>query len=355
MSLYSAARWGRKRDFVVVVLLGLGCGGEDPAPAARLPEGVWALEGEGVVGELRGDGCTITLAGPGWSTAGAVPCELVVEGAETWLYAPVVSGFGEAVAAARLEDDRLILPSAGLAGALSLTRAPGPADAARLTAALKGSQAAQAETALAWARGGFRLHDGAGQLVGALAFEPDGIVNVEVYDSLWMSPGPQRVRLGEDGPLLLLTFAVEPSVEGEEGLMRVNRLNGAVTIATGPKVSPGDRRLNLLGGDVSPEEREAARARAVEASLRQEEQALHALLPEIVGFVGALGCPAMPPPSVRLWLPGYVIAGELVEGAGRDGETECVVSVEPSPPQHQRRLSARATDGGPIELLRRGQ
>lgn len=338
----------------VVVLFGLGCG-DDPAPSARLPAGVWALEGEGVLGELRGDGCTLTLAGPGWSTAGAAPCELVVEGAETWLYAPVVSGFGEAVAAARLHDGQLILPSAGLSGDLTLTRAPGPADAARLEAALQVSQAAQAEAALAWERGHFRLHDGAGQLVGALALEPDGIMNVEVYDSLWMSPGPQRVRLGEDGPLLLVTFPVEPSVEGEEGLLRVNRLNGAVTVATGPSVSPGDRRLSLVGGVVTPDEREAARARAVAGSLRQEEQALNALLPEIVGFVGSLGCPAMPPPSVRLWLPGYIIAGDLVEGAGRDGETACVVSVEPSPPQHQRRLSARAIDGGPIELLRRGQ
>ena len=340
---------------VLAVVVVLGCGGDDPAPSARLPAGVWALEGEGVLGELRGDSCTISLAGPGWSTAGAAPCEVVVEGAETWLYAPVISGFGEAVAAARLHDGQLTLPSAGLAGDLTLTRTPGPADAARLAAALQASQAAQAETALAWERGVFRLHDGGGQLVGALAFEPDGVVNVEVYDTSWMSSGPQRVRLGEDGPLLVVSFPVEPSVEGEAGLLRVNRLNGAVTVATGPTVSPGDRRLHLVGGAVSPAEREAARAQAVTTSLTQEEEVLRALLPEIVGFVGALGCPAMPPPSVRLWLPGYIIAGEPVEGAGRDGETACVVSVEPSPPQHQRRLSARATDGGPIELLRRGQ
>ncbi|MEY3213364.1 MAG: hypothetical protein RIT28_3845 [Pseudomonadota bacterium] len=338
----------------MAVVVALGCGGDDPAPSARLPAGVWALEGEGVLGELRGDGCTITLAGPGWSTAGAAPCEVVVEGAETWLYAPVISGFGEAVAAARLHDGQLILPSAGLAGDLTLTRTSGPADAARLAAALQVSQAAQAEAALAWERGVFRLHDGAGQLVGALALEPDDVVNVEVYDTSWMSPGPQRVRLGEDGPLLVVSFPVEPSVEGETGLLRVNRLNGAVTVATGPTVSPQDRRLQLVGGVVRPEEREAARARAVTTSLTQEEEVLRALLPEVVGLVGALGCSAMPPPSVRLWLPGYVISGELVEGAGRDGETECVVSVEPSPPQHQRRLSARATDGGPIELLRRG-
>jgi len=306
-----------------------------------------------VLGELRGDGCTLTLAGPGWSTAGAAPCEVRVEGAETWLYTPVRSGFGEAVAAAQLHEDRLVMPSAGLAGDLSLARAPGPADAARLQAALTLSQAAQAETSLAWERGVFRLHDGAGQLVGALAFEPEGVVNVEVYDTTWMSPGPQRVRLGEDGPLLLVSLPVEPSFEGEEGLLRVNRLNGAVTVATGPTVSPGDRRLSLVGGGVTAEEREAARARAVAESLRQEEEVLRAMLPEVVGLVGALGCPALPPPSVRLWLPGYAIAGE--PGAGRDGETACVVAVEPSPPQHQRRLSARATDGGPIELLRRGQ
>lgn len=332
----------------VVVGLLMGCGDDGPPPA-RLPPGVWALAGEGALGELRGEGCTLTLAGPGWSTAGAAPCEVVIEGEETWLYAPVVSGFGEGVAAARLGDDTLTLPGAGLAGALTLTRRPGPADAAALTAALQASQAAQAEAAGAWERGSFRLHDGEGQLVGALALEPDGVVNVEVYDAAWMSPGPQRTRLVEDGPYMLLIFPVEPSVAGEEGLLRVNRLNGVVTVATGPEVSPGDRRLALVGGVVSPAEREAARAEAVAASLRQEEALLRELLPQVSQLLDGLGCPAEPPPELNLWLPGYAVAGERAEGAGA-----CVVLVEPSPPQHQRRLAARAAAGGPVEVLRRG-
>ncbi|MCK6522942.1 hypothetical protein L6R49_16065, partial [Myxococcota bacterium] len=67
----------------VVVGLLMGCGDDGPPPA-RLPAGAWALAGEGALGELRGDGCTLTLAGPGWSTAGAAPCEVVIEGEETW-------------------------------------------------------------------------------------------------------------------------------------------------------------------------------------------------------------------------------------------------------------------------------
>jgi hypothetical protein len=99
----------------------------------------------------------------------------MVEGAETWLYTPVISGFGEAIAAAQLHEDRLLMPSAGLAGDLSLARASGPADAPRLTGRAHAQPGRPSRDRLGLgARGRFRLHDGAGQLVGALAFEPDG-------------------------------------------------------------------------------------------------------------------------------------------------------------------------------------
>ncbi|MCK6522521.1 hypothetical protein L6R49_13905, partial [Myxococcota bacterium] len=103
------------------------------------------------------------------------------------------------------------------------------------------------------------------------------------------------------------------------------------------------------GGVVSPAEREAAREAAVAASLRQEEALLRELLPQVSQLLDGLGCPAEPPPELGLWLPGYAVAGERAEGAGA-----CVVLVEPSPPQHQRRLAARAAAGGPVEVLRRG-
>lgn len=319
-------------------------------PAALPERGVWTLAGPGVAGALSGDGdCQIGLWGPTFSTGAALSrCEAIrEESGELWLYFQLSSGAGRGEAAARLDGTHLLLPLGGRAGELelTLTRAPGamdPAERERLAAEADARVIAEQQ---AWRQGYFRLIDGE-RLVGELSMPAEGVPEVAVYDALWMTAGVQDAARAEQGPDLLFAFPVMPSLAGESGLLRLNRLTRDVVVPLGPDPHPADRHLRTEPGQVTESERAAAIARALDEGAARELRVGPELARQLAIEAADRGCDPQIALEERWTLPmrGYRVTVQR-------GEAGCEVLLAPQVVQHGRRVKARVGPDGAHDLV----
>ncbi len=324
------------------------------------------ISGEGYAGEIhvdRGAGCgdpvtSVTLFGPGLSTAGPVPAEVsAAEGQPTWLYFPLQTAVGEGRAALRLQGAEAMLPLGARAGEFDVHLAldDGPADPAALSATRQQAEASLRDSAAAWGEGVFRLEDPAApadaRLVGELIFRPDGPAMVAVYDRYWWTGGVVAADRVDDGPDIVLAFVAEPTLQGEEAMLRVNVPTATAVVPADRLPTELDRHLAVVPGAVAADERDAAMQRVRLASIAQEREALDALGSRLaVRALQADGrCAALAdqPQSVRDLLAGYDV--EIVADAGG-----CVVDVEPTRRQHRRRVAARVGPDGIIDAASGG-
>lgn len=323
------------------VVFGAGCRAETGGL-----DGHWTLLGadDEVVGLIEagaGGGCAAAFAriglwGPTWGTPGVVSAEVVAESPTVhWAWFALDTGVGEAEAALRLEGSVATLPLGARRGEheVHLRLRDGAPSQADWQAKADASAAALAVERGVWAAGDFRLQDGA-QLVGEVQLRGEGLPPfVAVYDATWLTPGPVPARRVDDGGDLLLSFPVEPSLGGEEALLRLNVATRTAVVPASEHPDQMDRVLTVVPGTVTPQERSARTEAAREAARAAERAFVHELLPRLAQSAlvspGRCAAPAEVEPSWPLLLAGYRVR-VLPEADG------CVVEIEPERSQHGR-------------------
>ena len=308
-----------------MLLAALACTCAEP-PGAGLPEGTWALTGAGASGwlEVGPEGCRAALFGETWDTEGLTSCTDLGDG---WLRLRFRSGAGEGQVTGRFDGERLLVelgPREGEFGVV-LAATSGVIDEVALAEAMAASDALIAADREAWEAGWFRIQVG-DVLVGELELSSDREIWLSLYDPSWMTSGPVQARVYEEGAELVLLFPVMPSLQGDEGVVRLNRPLKLLVVPVAAKPDPDDRVLGLVPGQVTTEEREARRAWALEEGGRKETETLLPLLQVL-----AESCELTP--EWELLLTGYRTT------LSRD-EQGCLVQADPEPVQHGRRLSA---------------
>jgi len=256
------------------------------------------------------------------------------EAGEVWLTFPVETGVGEGKGALWWS------PAAGLAR-LPLGGRPGELDL-RLSVggqATDGAAAAVASVAQereAWDTGSFVLRTNAGDPVGAVQLQGlEMPAVVEVWDALWLTTEMVDAERFDQGGDLLLAFPAQPSVEGEDALLRLNVVTRRVVVPSGPQPSPDDRWLVAEPGKLDPEQITGLRKSAIQAADAQEHAWLEEVAPRLTRDADHQGdcvSPVEAQPAWELLLAGYTVSAVR---AGR----ACVVRLEASPPQHRRRFS----------------
>lgn len=331
-------------------LIGLACGG----PAVPLDAG-FGFGGSGWTGELLlGQGCggpsmEISLAGPQLYTAGRVPAVgLEDPPGVVWVHFPVVSAMGEGEAALRIQGDEVYLPMGAREGELSLSlRKTGPGlDPGQMDQASTEAQQSVGDAQEAWAAGAYQLWDGEA-LVGEVRLRAEGVSQVGVYDPLWLTPGGTVAAARQDeGPEVVLAFPVEPSLTGEDALIRLNPIASVAVVPVAPTPSQGDRHLEIRAGVVSDAERAAAVEQAERTALAREAAWAEELGAELAREAAQGGtCLGMDgvDPRWRLLFAGYEV--QVVPAPSAD---RCEVWLEPLVVQHRRRFRGKI---GPAGLL----
>ena len=259
-----------------------------------------------------------------------------------WVEFPVQTGLGEGTMALRLQGEEIRLPLGARSGEFDLTlqRDPEPPGDDEIAAAAAQAAAAVERERAAWAAGAFLLKDRR-ETVGEVRFHgAEGAAMVSVHDTTWLTPEPATARRLDDGGDVLLSFPVEPSLEGEDGLLRVNLLTRSVVVPSGPVPDKAvDRRLGLVPGRLTAEARQAA----VEAAVAATDAAERELLEEQAGALAEVaaerggGCTSLAElgePWTNL-LAGYEVEIVTAEGGGGAG---CAVRLAPVVSQHRRRF-----------------
>ena len=264
---------------LLLTLALVGCGG-----SSTVPQGSWVIQGHGILGGLWGqaDALTVQLQSEAWSTGPEpVPARLVYdEDGSTWSYFSVETAAGPAEAALELdlEAGRGRLPLGFRDGehVFVLTLTPGTPASPSPTPGLS-------ELAQAWAKGGFTLRDGSGDLTGALVLLPGGGAQVQLVTPTALTDGRVAAASKSEGPDLLLAFPVEPQFADENGLMRLNLPTMKLVLPVDHQPHPNDHWLEVSAGPPDPEQL-AARIQQVRKEALQAEKALLTRLgPELSG------------------------------------------------------------------------
>ena len=299
------------------------------------------LEGDGVIAQVRSaGGCgshevKVGLWGPRFGTDGEVRAD-VVPGSDgvTWLHFRVETGLGEAIAALRLEGQSGVIPLGIRPGESELHLKRVDLSRDRLDQAAKKSALALKEEQHLWADGAFLLQAD-GETVGELRFRGDRSPIVSVHDTWWLTPRPVEGMLSAEGAELVVGFDVEPSFQGEGGLLRVNVPLRTAIAPLGEVPVPEERRFALVPGRLE----ESARAGLMQAAEESADALERAFVEdtarrigrEAVGSDGDCKSWAEFDESWTVLLPGYEV--EVTKtGAG------CSVGVEPVRTQHGRRF-----------------
>lgn len=303
-----------------------------------------AFEGDGVHVMVTSDrGCgskdvRVELWADGYATQGKAMADVVADkDGSTWLHFAVETGLGEAVAALRIEENSGVLPLGVRPGEHEVRLSKVPVDSISLQTVKEQSGLALKAARRAWQDGYFLLKKG-DSTVGELRFRGDRPPLVGVFDPWWLTPRPVEASLSADGAELLVGFDVQPSLQGEGGLLRISVPLGRAVAPIGDVPVSEERTFELVPGSLS----ETDRTRLVEASIKAADameaelvqQQAYRLAEQALGPDGA--CLAWDE-MVPRW--GIMFMGYDVEI--RQIETGCEVVIEPTHVQHGRRYRGR--------------
>ena len=327
----------------------LGCL-SNPAKQA-LEEGVWTLSGDQLYGFVRvgSSSCDMELWGDGFHTAdGTTPCLTSREEAgKTGVSFALDMGAGGAQAYGEFSPDmtEMRVPLGSREGdfeAILEVQASVP-DPLELAAARELSEQTLSVSQGMWSASVFRLMQD-GRLVGELFLPDEGLSQIQLYAPEWMTPSRVPVSLVEKGPDLWISFEVMPSLEGELGLLIVNRPSNGVVFPISDRPLPGEIRLELTGGKVNESERSALIDRALDIAVEREIRLARPKVEQAHTLLESKGCPPwedVAPSLSKQMLYGYKLA------SSKTGEG-CRLAVEPTSVQHGRRVSFRMESGGEV-------
>ena len=299
------------------------------------------LAGDGVVARVtqergcQGSSVRVGLWGRGVSTEGEVLASMG-EGEEgtIWLNFPVQTGLGTAVAAIRLQGDSAILPLGSRPGEFEVHMSKSDLDGDAVA-----RQARQAAEQLEreveyWRQGSFLLvsDDGA---VGEIRFRGDRAPIVSVHDAMWLTPRPVEATMQSKGAEIMVGFTAEPSLRGEDSLLRINVPERSVVVPLGPVPVAEERTFRLEPGELTDAQRRTAIESAVEKADMLEKRFVEGLAPKLSAASGVEeGACLQLPQLAEEWsmmVEGYDVQLEPTESG-------CSVGIEPSRPQHGRRF-----------------
>ena len=123
---------------------------------------------------------------------------------------------------------------------------------------------------------------------------------VMVFDSHWLTPLPVEALRKNDGADVLLLFPVEPSLKGEDGLLRINVLLRQVVQPSGRLPSELDRRFVLKPGHLDASEQEERVSQAITDADRQEQEWLNWAGPRLISHARHHSC------SLKKEEPNYI-------------------------------------------------
>lgn len=327
----------------------MGCRAEPRGPSESL-----VLQGGSVRGVIEVEparGCEepavrVGVWGPHFGTPGLVSA--TVEEPEpglSWLHFVMETGLGEGEAALRLQGTEALLPLGGRRGEFEVRLKARPGmlgvdERRKEDDALEARLEAQRAD---WATGAFRLVD-AGEIVGEFQLRGDEPPWVWVYDAWWLTPEPTVAALGSEGGDLLLGFPVQPRLDTEEALLRVNVANREAVVPLDLRPSSADRHLTLLPGPMDPAVRTERLAAARTAAGDAEREWVITTLPQLAAEATREGgCRSLEEldEAWALLTRGYDL--QLLPT-----ETGCAVGIEPTVPQHRRRFTGVVSSEGEV-------
>jgi hypothetical protein len=299
-----------------------------------------SLEGDGVVAHIteergwRDSQVRIGLWGESFGTVGDVRAAVVDDpDGSIWLHFAVETGLGDAIAALRIQGDTAILPLGSRPGEFEIHLKKTVLEQEELESRSNASRTYLQAEQKEWREGSFLLMSKDGP-AGEIRFRGDLGPMVSVHDAWWLTPRPVEATLETQGAELLVAFAVEPSLKGENALMRVNVPLRTVVVPLGPVPVPEERSFRLQAGSLT----EVDRRLAIESSVQKSEALETSFIEELAPRLSAAaktdqgGCTQLPELSEEwsMMLEGYDIQlTPTPEG--------CSVGIEPSQAQHGRR------------------
>jgi hypothetical protein len=323
------------------------------ACTSSLPQGVFLLEGDKVIGEIRviGGGCSqrkeIAFWGPHWGTNGFVPFTISFEDDIKWISFPLETGLGTGHANLRLQGEEayFLLGSKQNEFYKRMTLIPEKeiGDAGVLEAQNRwDEQKIQDEEH--WSEGAFVILDN-DKVVGEIQLIPEEPAEVLVYDSFWLTPSLVEAIRFDEGTDISLIFPIEPSIEGEDAFLRMNTLLWEIRVPISDVSSELDRQLQFRAGRISDEARNTAIEAAIADADKMEESLVirdgKELLKRATHPSGCHSFEDIVNEEDLLWL-GYDV--EI-----HSEEERCLVAIEGNPKQHRRRFSGRINQNGITE------
>lgn len=323
-------------------------------PVPLLEGGPWRIEGSDALGAIQVEPAgwgshrtRVRLAHAGMLTDGWVEAKVEAEpDGLTWLRFPARTPLGEAWVSMRLQGRQAMLPMGAREGEHELTMSllPHAVDEARWSEAERLARQQLEARAAAWAAGAFLLQEADGAVVGELRLRPDEPAFLAVFDRLWWTEGVVLSDRLDEGPEIILTFPVEPSLKGEDGQLRLNVPLMAAVVPADSRPTDFDRHLRLTPGALDEAARQVARQQARSAADQAEREALVALGRRLAvrspGEDGRCRPWKEIDPQLEDLLVGYEVQLEADE-SGR-----CRAIFQPTIPQHRRRLSLRVSANG---------
>jgi hypothetical protein len=329
----------RHEKFTFLVLLACG-------PSHSI-EGNWKLSSGTFKGEVRArrSGIQVGVWGDKWGTDGWVSGEHELLDGADWFYFPLGTGLGTGRAALRLQGGEARLPLGSRRGEFDIVFHAEKGeewDAGAIGAARKEVSLALEKERQHWAEGGFLLQDASGETAGVLQFIEGDTPIAMVFDAHWLTPESQWTERFDEGADIILTFPVQPSLNGEYGALRINVPTREAVVPSSTLPSSSDRRFSLEPGRLSQEKR----SDLVAAAEREAESAELAWISEHGPALARRlrkegGCADFADLPIALRLPwtGYSVSP-------LDEEEGCPVSIAPAPKQHRRHFQGRVAENG---------
>ena len=299
------------------------------------------LQGDGVRARVtsergcQGSAVRVGLWGPGFGTEGDVIASVAEdEAGALWLNFTVQTGLGEAVAAMRVEGNLATVPLGQRPGEFELNLFQTELGEADFVQAAKQNAEQLAQEVEYWKTGRFLLVSDDG-VAGEIRFRGDKGPIVSVHDAWWLTPSPVEASTQSSAAEILVGFEAEPSLQGEDALIRINVPSRTVVVPLGPVPLAEERKFRLEPGELS----DADRRNAVQKSIMESELLERNFIEELAPRLSAAatteeGACLQLPQLAEEW--SMMLQGYDVELS--PSPKGCSVGIESSRTQHGRRF-----------------